>query len=85
MTSTSSTGTSAERCEPRAARAGMTVAVLAAMMRVVPDQLVLAEMGKRRFTPSQVTLAALALRVPAEAFYEGLEGTLNAGPRLRPV
>ena len=39
------------------ARAGTTVAVLAAMMRVAPDQLVLAELGKRRFTPSQVTLA----------------------------
>lgn len=66
-------------------RAGLTVSMLAAMMRVVPDQLALAEMGRRRLTPSQIIRAAGALRVTPEAFYEGLEATLRPAPHLRVV
>lgn len=61
----------------------MTVAILAAMMRVVPDQLALAETGKRRLTPSQITLAADALGVSAQSFYEDLDRTLRSFSHLR--
>ena len=59
-------------------RAGLTVALLAAMMRVLPDQVALAEMGKRCLRPFQLILAANALRVPVEDFYEGLGSTLRS-------